>query len=109
MYNYIIHKQNKIQRYNRFHIISNFIMKTNVDKYNPRNEFFFNKDGEVKMENRWQYGDFYVGYCDIWIKIKTGFDVIYEYTSKLIQSMVGDVFKIRPLSLCRAVYIQVSN
>ena len=96
MYNYIIHRQKKKQRYNRFHIISNFTMETNIDKNNPQNEFFFNKNGEVRMENRQQYKEFLVDYYDIWVKIESYFGGNDKYTSKLIQSMVGEAFKIRP-------------
>ena len=71
-------------------------METNIDKDNPQNEFFFNKEGKVRMENMHQYEEFWVDYDDIWLKIKTDFDINYNYTSKLIQSMVGEAFKIRP-------------
>ena len=70
-------------------------METNVDKNNLQNEFFFNKNGEVRMENRQQYKEFLVDYYDIWLKIKSDFDVNHEYISKLIPSMVEDAFKIR--------------
>ena len=96
MYNYIIHRQKSKQRYNRFHIISNFTMETNVDEDNPKNEFFFNKEGQVRMENLHQYEKNWVDCDDIFSKIKADFGANYYYTSKLIQSMVGEAFKIRP-------------
>ena len=96
MHNYIIHRQKSKQRYSRFHIISNFTMETNIDKNNPQNEFFFNKDGEVRMENRHQFEVLWADYHGIWAKIRADFDGNYKYTRKLIRSMVGDAFKIRP-------------
>ena len=96
MYNYITYRQKKRQRYNRFHIISNFTMETNIDKDNPQNEFFFNKEGKVRMENIHQFKEFRVDYTDIWVKIKSYIEGNYKYTKKLIRSMVGDAFKIRP-------------
>ena len=74
----------------------NFTMETNIDKDNPQNEFFFNKNSEVRMENMHQYETFFVDYDDIWSKIKADFDYNYHYIKKLIQSMVGEVYKIRP-------------
>ena len=73
-------------------------METNVDKDNPQNEFFFNKNGEVKMENMHQYKEFLIDYGDIWVKIEPYFEDNNKYTSKLIQSMVGEAFKIRPFT-----------
>ena len=96
MYNYIIHKEKQKQRYHRFHTISVYTMETNVDKDNPKNEFFFNKQGQIRMENLHQYGLFWVGYDDIWLKIEGDFDDNYHYTKRLMQSMVGEVYKIRP-------------
>ena len=98
MYNYITHKENPKQRYHRFHTISIYTVEINVDKDNPKNEFFFNKDGKIRMENLYQYGQFWVDYSDIWLKIKADFGDNYKYTSKLMKSMVREVFKIRPFS-----------
>ena len=95
MHNYITHKEKEKQRYHRFHTISGYIMETDVDKDNPKNEFFFNKQGKVRMENLHQYGQFWVDYNDIWLKNKADFDDSYRYTKKLIQSMVGEAYKIR--------------
>ena len=96
MYNYITHKEKEKQRYHRFHTISGYIMETDVDKDNPKNELFFNKQGKVRMGNLHQYGQFWVDYNDIWLKIKAEFDGNYRYTKKLIQSVVGEAHKIRP-------------
>ena len=70
-------------------------METNVDKDNSQNEFFFNKDGEVRMGNMHQHEELWVGYRSIWSKIKADFGSNYYYINKLIQSMVGDAFKMR--------------
>ena len=96
MYNYITHKEKPKQKYHRFHTITVYTMKTNVDKDNPKNEFFFNKEGQIRMENLHQFQRFWVDYYDIWLKIKSDFSYNHHYTKKLIQSMVGEVYKIRP-------------
>ena len=96
MYNYITHKEKPKQRYHRFHTISIYTMETNVDKDSPNNEFFFNKEGKVRMENLHQIKRLYIHYDDIWKKIKFDFDDNYDYINKLIQSMVGVAYKIRP-------------
>ena len=96
MYNYITHKEKEKQRHHRFHTISVYTMKSNVNKDNPKNEFFFNKEGQVRMENLHQYEKNWVDYDDIFSKIKTDFDDNYRYTMKLIQGMVGEAYKIRP-------------
>ena len=62
----------------------NFTMETNVDEYNPKNEFFFNKDGKVRMENLNQYEQFWVDYDDIWLKVEADFGDNYYYARKLI-------------------------
>ena len=94
--NYITHKEKPKQRYHRFHTISTYILEINIDEENPKNEFFFNKNGEIRMENLYQDEQFWVDYDYIWLKIKVDFDDNYKYTKKLIQSMVGEVYKIRP-------------
>ena len=78
-------------------------METNVDEDNPKNEFFFNKDGKVRMENLHQHEEFWVYYKGFWVKIKADFGANYYYISKLIQSMVGEAFKIRPFPTWFAV------
>ena len=75
---------------------NNFTMKTNVDNDNPKNEVFFNKDGKIRMENFYQHEEFWVDYNDIWSKVEGDFEVNYTYISNLIQSMVGEAFKITP-------------
>ena len=96
MYNYITHKEKPKQRYHRFNTISIHTMETNVDEDNPKNVVFFNKEGIIRMENLHQLQQFWVSYDDIWLKIKADFDGNYTYISNLIQSMVGEAFKIRP-------------
>ena len=96
MYNYITHKEKEKQRHHRFHTISAYTMKTNVDKKNPDNEFFFNKQGKIRMENSHHFKQLWVDYDDIWLKIDGDFEYNYHYIKKLIQSMVGEVYKIRP-------------
>ena len=96
MYNYITHKEKPKQRHHRFHTISIYIMETNIDKNSLNNEFFFNKDGKVRMENYHQNKRLYVHFGDIWLKIGSDFDDSYYYINNLIQSMVGEVYKIRP-------------
>ena len=96
MYNHIIHKEKEKQRHHRFHTISIHTMETNVDEDNPKNVVFFNKEGKIRMENLRQFQRFWVDYDDIWSKIEADFDNNYHYTKKLTQSMVGEVFKIRP-------------
>ena len=96
MYNYITHKEKEKQRYHRFHTISVYTMETNVNKNNPNNVFFCNKDGKVRMENSHQFQRFWVDCDDIWSKIGSDFDDNYYYIKKLIQSMVGEVYKTRP-------------
>ena len=96
MYNYIIHKEKEKQKHHIFHTISIHTMETNVDEYNPKNEFFFNKQGKVRMENLHQIQSFCISYDDIWLKFKPDFEDNCHYIKKLIQSMVGEVFKIRP-------------
>ena len=104
MYNYITHKEKPKQRHHRFHTISIYIMETNIDKNNPKNEFFFNKEGKVRMENLHRIQEFWVEYHDIWLKIEADFDDNYNYNSKLIQSMVGEVFKIIPFATASIYY-----
>ena len=96
MYNYITQKEKPKQRYHRFHTISIYTMETNVDEKNPKNEFFFNKEGKIRMQILYQYEQFWVDYGDIWLKIQAQFNDNYHYTKKLIQSMVGEAYKIRP-------------
>ena len=96
MYNYITHKEKEKQRHHRFHTISIYTMETNIDDENSNNEFFFNKDDHLRMENSHQYEQFWVDYGDIWLKIEAQFNDNYHYTKKLIQSMVGEAYKIRP-------------
>ena len=74
-------------------------METIVDIDNPKNEFFFNKQGKVRMENLHQYKEFWVDYNDIWLKIESDFGGNYNYIRKLMQSMVGEVYKIRPFPI----------
>lgn len=69
-------------------------MKTNIGEEYSQNEFFFNKDGKAMMGNKHHYGHSLVDYSDIYLKDKADFDGNYEYTGKLIQSILGNVFKI---------------
>ena len=95
MYNYITHKEKEKQRYHRFHIISIYTMEANLDEENPKNEFFFNEEGKVRMENSHQNQELWVDYNDIWTEIEADFENNYKYINKLIQSMVGEAHKIR--------------
>lgn len=70
-------------------------METIVDKDNYKNEIFFNKDKKIKMGNSHKYKELLVDFGDICSKIELNFKDNYEYSKKLIQSMVREVFKIR--------------
>lgn len=107
MYNYINHKQKTKQRYNRFHVISDYTMKIDVDNNKKiKNAFFYDKKWDIKMENSNYYEQFLVDMEEVYKKIEIEFEPNYSYLNKLIKNIAEDAFKIK-LFLTQGAYFPI--
>lgn len=97
MYNCVIQSQKKFQRDIRKTLLSDIIMENNVDENNPKNQFFYNKEGVVVMENMNHYEEYHIDYKDIWSKLSWYFfdnlGIVFNRKNKYLFKILNGIIK----------------